>query len=320
MVLYSNKRTFDPAIPAENLGITTGSIGLGDPVMPMPLQIISLNIKELVQQLQDNNAVSIRTKEVPTYDPKLQAYRKMPQDFRYPPFTAFGLLFPWGVNPEMDGLVRRKLLLRQMQQPVATLGYYGDGRNMTFFLPTVESQKGYYYTRSDIYTGIGLLSLLSMLTCMRENGVCVPEVESIMRFVCNAIVTALPGFVDPSLSFLSLFWSDPFQEKSTSRIITRSSRILISAIVGRLPKESIIRYANESMSKLTNEHDTTTEPMLPLVNLAILVLNRIEVFDRDIVAYVANEFIKILFSEPSKNTMLAIEIISKGFEKWKSRK
>ena len=320
MVLYSNKRTFDPAIPAEPLGITTGSIGLGDPVTPVPLQVISLNIKELLQQLQENKAASFRAKEVQFYDPKLQTVRKTQQDFRYPPFTAFGFLYPWGVNTEMDGLVRRKLQLRQIHQPVATLGYYGDGRNMTFFLPTTESQKGAYYTRSDIYTGIGFLSLMSMLTCMRDNGVCVPEVETLMRYICNTMATALPGFVNPSLPFLSLFWNDSTQDKTPARIVVRSARALISSIVGRLPKESIIRYANESMSKLTGDRSEVADPMIPLVNLAIIVLDRLEVFDRDIVAYVADEFIKILFSEPSQNTVTAIEFINRGFEIWKPRK
>lgn len=320
MILYSNKRAFDPATPAEPLGITTGTVALGDPVMAVPLQVISLNIKELLQRLQENNAASRRIKEVQYYDTKLQTMRRTQQEFRYPPFTVFGLLYPWGVSTEMDGLVRRKLQLRQAQQPVATLGYYGDGRNMTFLLPTPESQRGGYYARSEMYTGIGFLSLMGMLICMRDSGVCVPETETLMRFLCNSMASALPGFVNPSLPFLSLFWSEQTLEKTPSRVVARSARMLVSSIVSRLPKESIIRYANENMAKLTAEPAGAADPMIPLVSLAIIVLDRIEVFDRDTVAYVANEFVRILFSEPSKDTVTAIEFINRGFEIWKSRK
>eukprot|EP01119_Soliformovum_irregulare_P018792 TRINITY_DN5827_c0_g1_i2.p1 TRINITY_DN5827_c0_g1~~TRINITY_DN5827_c0_g1_i2.p1 ORF type:complete len:911 (+),score=219.01 TRINITY_DN5827_c0_g1_i2:90-2822(+) len=242
-ILPDNEDYFSEAL---HNSITSFTISIKD---ESPVQILSLNIKKLVRDL-DKSLKNIEPQATqPAFHSPKQKKRLPVQiyspDMAMPPvhlpaYTCFTYLLPWGMDPEIDEMCKTSLGLLPPNPPIsfAIKGYAGK---ISLWVPSAL-EVGRWQC-SEYLTALHTLAAVSYTTNLLAVEFFRNACSKLLAYYCHSIPENCENFVDPSLYFLGLFWRDPIED------ITQAARAIFVATADRLSTERRQAFAKSWASK-----------------------------------------------------------------------
>eukprot|EP00727_Mastigamoeba_balamuthi_P004249 m51a1_g13821 hypothetical protein (1224) ;mRNA; r:431378-436175 len=335
--VYIARRAFDASQPAEDLGITSAMITVGEAPCSAPVQVLLLNVRQLSHQLDKTSAppstiqrkFACSSKSRPVsgiQTPSQPAFRMsqppQPEEisravdgarqgsnvYRFPPFSVLAYLVPWGLDETTDGFCRRELFLRP-PSPFGTLGLCGENGNMALVLPAVGSESGAAFKHSHHLSGSIALSAVTLSKTLLSRKDNANTFSHLMTFYCAILPEIAKGFVEPSLPFLTNFWNDALPD------VQQSARSIFNATLDRMSPTALRDFSNIFRKFLQSKGEG--EHTLAFRVLSIVGAEKSVALDKELARTVTNELLKSIMQDANPMTSCSVEVFAHGFALWK---
>ncbi|KAF2076180.1 hypothetical protein CYY_002533 [Polysphondylium violaceum] len=224
--------------------------------------------------------------------------------------SIFSYLIPWGMDKNLDPMYKKDFQLRP-PQPDFTFGLLGHGGNMSFLTPLVSGTSGKLQC-SDTLTAQTTLAAVSLARTILKIGGVENVCSQLTTFYCAILPDTLQGYVYPDYSYLTTYCQD------SSDDVMISARSIFRTSIERMPQAAFKQLVNSYVDLLNTENGLSPfERSRSIIVLAIIASNRPNDFNNTFSSRVGLELQKMIYKGTGNLTVIAVELIGKGFSLWK---
>ncbi|KAM9973298.1 hypothetical protein ACTFIR_012674 [Dictyostelium discoideum] len=224
--------------------------------------------------------------------------------------SIFSYLIPWGMDKALDILYMKDFQLRP-PQPDFSFGLLGHGGNMSFLTPSVSFSTGKLQCSETLSAQTTLSAVALGRTILRIGGM-ENTVSQLTTFYCTTLPETLQGYVYPDFSYLATYCQDANED------IMISARSIFKISIERMPNTAFKQLVNSFCSVLNADCLGPFERARSIIVLAIIASNRPNSdFNNAFSSRVGIELQKMIYKGTGNLTIIAVELIGKGFSIWK---
>jgi len=265
-----------------------------------PIQTIFLNIKSISDEISRVNELIQNN-----YNTIGSAKKELTQLV-----SIFSYLIPWGMDKNLDPMFKKDFQLRP-PQPDFTFGLLGHGGNMSFLTPLVSGTSGKLQC-SETLTAQTTLAAVSLARTILKIGGVENVCSQLTTYYCAILPDTLAGYVYPDYSYLTTYCQD------SSEDVMISARSIFRTSIERMPAATFKQLVNSYVDLLNSDIGLSPfERSRSIIVLAIIASNRPNDFNNAFSSRVGLELQKMIYKGTGNLTVIAVELIGKGFSLWK---